>query len=91
MIFYASHPFRWHPNVCRECCCWFSLNSAIFPSCEACRQRAHVLDSEDIGYVLSIKWVSGEGGWGFERWREGPLAGRCVPGCICQCMTFPCV
>lgn len=55
VFIYVSHPFRWRPSVCRESCCWFSLNSAIFHSSEACRQRVHAPDSEDIGYVLRIE------------------------------------
>lgn len=55
IIFHLSHLFRWRPSVCRECCCWFSLNSAISHSSEACRQRAHAQDLEDTGYVLCIE------------------------------------
>ena len=51
-------PFRWRPSVCRECCFWFSLNSAIFRSSEVCRQRAHAQDLGDIGYVLRIEELS---------------------------------
>lgn len=36
--------FRWHPSACRECCWWFSLNSATFRSSEVCRHRVHALD-----------------------------------------------
>lgn len=55
LFFVHPHVFRWRPSECRECCCWFSLNSATFPSSEACRQRARAQGSGDIGYVIRIE------------------------------------
>lgn len=46
------HPFRLRPSECRECCSWFSLNSAIFHFSEVCRQKELAQDSGVIGYVL---------------------------------------
>lgn len=55
VIFHLSPPYRWRPSACRECCCWFSLNSAIFRSSEACRHRVLAQDLGDIGYVMHIE------------------------------------
>lgn len=60
LVFLYISPFRWHPSACRECCCWFSPNSAIFRSSEVCRRRAHAPDSEVTGYVRRIEERQGD-------------------------------
>lgn len=55
--------FRWRPSECRECCCWFSLNSATFHFSEVCRHRVHAQDLGDTGYVLHITECCFETSW----------------------------
>lgn len=99
----ASFSFRWHPNVCKGCCCWFSLNSATFHSSEVCRHRVRGRGSAGVGYVLCIdsstcqivhaaKFVaSAEGGAS----KGGAClhiypAGARLGVCGGVCVTFPC-
>lgn len=92
----ASFSFRWHPNVCKGCCCWFSLNSATFHSSEVCRHRVHGRGSAGVGYVLCIdsstcqivhaaKFVASAEGRAFI---YTPLERVWVY--VAVCVTFPC-
>lgn len=94
----SSCSFRWHPNECKGCCCWFSVNTATFHSSGACRHRAHGRGSEGVGYVMCIHSMTRTCQIVRAAKSVASVAcrgGACMPcwstsGCMCHCVTFPC-